>query len=119
VETPGGLVIRYRTELGEAADRIHWAGGVLEAVGFADQIVDQVRDLEQWVGRFPAGSMLELDYASVAEDISAAELTFDESAADVRESLEALERGDAAAARDAYMRVAGRWAQRQAVMFAN
>ena len=66
-----------------------------------------------------AGSMLELDYGAVADDTPSGETTFDESAAEVRESLEALERGDAAAARDAYMRVAGRWAKRQAVMFAN
>ena len=119
VETPTGLSIRYRTELGEAIDRVRWGAEVLDAVGFSDQIVDQVRDLEEWITAFPAGSMLELDYGSVAGDASSGDLTFDESAAEVRESLEALERGDAAAARDAYMRVAGRWAKRQAVMFAN
>lgn len=119
IETPTGLTIRYRTELGEAADRVKWAASVLDAVGFADQIVEQVRDLEEWIGGFSAGSMLELDYGAVADDTPSGDLTFDESAAEVRESLEALERGDAAAARDAYMRVAGRWARRQAVMFAN
>ena len=119
IETPSGLSIRYRTAIGDAADRVSWAANVLDAVGFADQIVDQVRDLEQWIGGFPAGSMLELDYGTVADEIPDGELTFDESAAEVRESLEALERGDATAARDAYMRVAGRWAKLQAVMFAN
>jgi hypothetical protein len=119
VEVPGGLTIRYRTSLGDAADRVRWAAAVLDAVGFADQIVDQVKELEAWITAFPAGSMLELDYGSVGSGSPGHELTFDESAAEVRESLEALERGDAAAARDAYMRVAGRWAKRQAVMFAN
>lgn len=119
IESPTGLSIRYRTDIGDAADRVRWAVAVLDAVGFADQIVEQVRDLEQWISRFPAGSMLELDYGSVAEGAPAGELTFDESATDVRASLEALERGDADAARDAYMQVAGRWAKRQAVMFAN
>jgi hypothetical protein len=119
VESPAGLSIRYRTALGDAADRVRWAGAVLEAVGFADQIVEQVKELEEWITAFPAGSMLELDYGTVGSGSPGAELTFDESAAEVRESLEALERGDAAAARDAYMRVAGRWARRQAVMFAN
>ena len=119
IEAPGGLSIRYRTGLGEAADRVHWSAAVLDAVGFSDQIVEQVRDLEEWISAFPAESMLELDYGSVGEDSPSGELTFDESAAEVRESLEALERGDAGAARDAYMRVAGRWAKRQAVMFAN
>lgn len=119
IDTPTGLSIRYRTSLGEAADRVRWGAAVLDAVGFSDQIVEQVRDLEEWITDFPEGSMLELDYGSVADDESSGELTFDESAAEVRESLEALERGDAAGARDAYMRVAGRWAKRQAVMFAN
>lgn len=119
VEAPLGLSIRYRTDIGEAADRVRWATAVLDAVGFADQIVEQVRDLEQWISRFPPGSMLELDYGTVADDAPAGELTFDESATEVRASLEALERGDAEGARDAYMQVAGRWAKRQAVMFAN
>lgn len=119
IETPVGLSIRYRTDIGEAADRVRWAAAVLDAVGFADQIVEQVKDLEQWIARFPSGSMLELDYGTVAEDAPAGELTFDESATEVRASLEALERGDAEGARDAYMQVAGRWAKRQAVMFAN
>ena len=119
VDTPTGLSIRYRTDIGEAADRVHWSAAVLDAVGFSDQIVDQVKELEQWISRFPAGSMLELDYGSVADDSPAADLTFDESATEVRASLEALERGDADAAREAYMQVAGRWAKRQAVMFAN
>ncbi len=119
VEAATGLSIRYRTELGEAVDRVRWSAEVLDAVGFADQIVGQVRDLEEWITAFPAGSMLELDYGSVADDAASGDLAFDESAAEVRESLEALERGDAPAARDAYMRVAGRWAKRQAVMFAN
>jgi hypothetical protein len=119
IETPAGLSIRYRTDIGEAADRVRWAVAVLDAVGFADQIVDQVKDLEQWISHFPAASMLELDYGSVAEDAPPGELTFDESVTEVRASLEALERGDADAARDAYMQVAGRWARRQSVMFAN
>lgn len=119
IDTETGLTIRYRTDIGEAADRLKWAGAVLDAVGFSDQIVEQVRELEQWISHFPAGSMLELDYGSVANDAPAGELTFDESATEVRTSLEALERGDADAAREAYMQVASRWAKRQAVMFAN
>ena len=119
VDTPHGLSIRYRTELGEAADRVHWAAAVLEAVGFSDPIVEQVQELERWIRRFPTGSMLELDYGTVGDDTPDGELTFDESATEVRASLEALERGDADAAREAYLQVAGRWAKRQAVMFAN
>jgi hypothetical protein len=114
-----GLGIRYRTNLGDAIDRVDWAIRVLDGAGFAEPVIDQVRELERWLAEFPAGSMLELDYATVAAHFSDGDLTFDESAADVRESLEALERGDGAASRTAYARVASRWAARQALTFAN
>jgi hypothetical protein len=114
-----GLGIRYRTELGEAVDRIDWAVRVLTGAGFSEPIVDQVRDLERWLAGFLAGSILELDYSTVADHFSDGDLTFDESAADVRESLEALERRDGEASRIAYARVAQRWASRQALTFAN
>jgi hypothetical protein len=55
----------------------------------------------------------------VADHFPDGDLTFDESAADVRESLEALERRDGEASRIAYARVAQRWASRQALTFAN
>jgi hypothetical protein len=114
-----GLGIRYRTDLGEAIDRIDWAVRVLGGAGFSEPVIDQVRDLERWLAGFPAGSMLELDYSTVADAFSDGDLTFDESASDVRESLEALERGDGEASRSAYTRVAQRWAARQALTFAN
>ncbi len=118
-DRPDGLGIRYRTNLGDAIDRVGWAIRVLDGAGFAEPVIDQVRDLERWLAEFPAGSMLELDYDTVAAHFSDGELTFDESASDVRESLEALERGDSVASRTAYARVASRWAGRQALTFAN
>jgi hypothetical protein len=118
-ERTSGLGIRYRTDLGEAIDRIDWAVRVLDGAGFSDPVIDQVRDLERWLAGFPAGSMLELDYSTVADHFPDGNLTFDESALDVRESLEALERGDGEASGAAYARVAQRWASRQALTFAN
>ena len=118
-ERRDGLGIRYRTGLGEAVDRVGWAVRVLDGAGFPAPVVEQVRDLERWLAEFPAGSMLELDYAAVADHFADADLTFDESAEDVRQSLEALESGDGDASRTAYARVSGRWAGRQALTFAN
>jgi hypothetical protein len=114
-----GIGIRYRTGLGEAVDRVGWAGRVLDGADFPAAVTGQVGDLERWLARFPAGSMLELDYSTVARHFAEADLTFDESAADVRESLEALERGDGEASRTAYRRVSRRWSSRQALTFAN
>ncbi|MEA3510636.1 MAG: hypothetical protein U9R51_04290, partial [Actinomycetota bacterium] len=44
-----GLGIRYRTDLGEAVDRIGWAVRVLDGAGFPEPVIDQVRDLERWL----------------------------------------------------------------------
>ncbi|MGB9357529.1 MAG: hypothetical protein WCC01_03135 [Acidimicrobiia bacterium] len=118
-DRPEGLGIRYRTGLGEAVDRIDWAVRVLDGAGFSDPVVDQVRDLERWLAEYDTGSMVELDYGTVASHFPDGALTFDESALDIRESLEALERGDGEASRAAYTRVATRWASRQALTFSN
>jgi hypothetical protein len=118
-ERRDGLGIRYRTDLGEAVDRVGWAVRVLDGAGFPEPVVDQVRDLERWLAEFPAGSMLELDYATVADHFADADLAFDESAEDVRQSLEALESGDGEGSRSAYGQVSRRWASRQALTFAN
>lgn len=114
-----GLGIRYRTGLGEAIDRVDWAARVLDGAGFPAPVIGHVRDLERWLVEFPTLSMCELDYGTVADQFSDGDLTFDESASDVRESLQALERGDGEASRDAYIRVATRWAGRQALTFVN
>ena len=54
-ERPAGLGIRYRTDLGDAIDRIDWAVRVLAGAGFSDPVIDQVRDLERWLAGFPTG----------------------------------------------------------------
>jgi hypothetical protein len=63
--------------------------------------------------------MLELDYASVAEQFSAVELAFDESAAQIRESLDALEALDFERAGEKYAEVAARWVHAQALAYVN
>lgn len=111
--------IRYRTSLGEAIDRVHWAAGVLDAAGFADQVVERVTDLETWLTGFGAESMVELDYGEVATGFKEADLVFDESADDIRTSLLALERGDYNGSGEAYERVARRWADAQSYTYSN
>lgn len=115
----GSPSIRYRTSLGEAIDRVHWAASVLDAAGFTDQVVGRVTDLETWLMAFDADSMVELDYGDVAGTFASGDLTLDDSADDVRESLLALERGDFNASGEAYERVARRWADAQSYTFSN
>jgi len=116
----GGITsIRYRTSIGEAIDRVRWAATVLDAAGFPETPIEHLNDLERWLADFSADSMVELDYGRVASLFKDADLVFDESALDVRESLLALEAGDLAGSGDGYQRVARRWASPQAYTFTN
>ena len=114
-----GKSIRYRTAAGDAIDRIQWARSVLDGAGFAEQVIDRIQALERWIAEFSADAMIELDYGDVARTFPDAELVFDESADDVRASLLALEADDFEASRDAYTKVARRWAATQSYTLSN
>lgn len=114
-----GPSIRYRSSVGDAIDRVTWASNVLDDAGFADEVVDQVRELQRWLSDFTVDAMVELDYAGVAAMFPEADLVLDDSATEVRKSLEALERADYEEAGEFYMAVAARWAPIQAVAFSN
>jgi hypothetical protein len=118
-ETPMGPSIRYRTSIGEAIDRVHWGASVLSSVGFPEHVVERVNDVERWLMEYSADSMVELDYADVARVFSDADLVLDESAENVRNSLLALERGDAEASQRDYELVASRWFSAQSFTFSN
>lgn len=115
----GVTSVRYRATIGGAIDRVGWAATVLENAGFAEQAIDHLNELEAWLAEFKADSMVELDYGRVATVFDPADLVFDESALDVRESLLALEVGDLGASGDGYQRVVRRWASAQAYTFTN
>ncbi|NND02445.1 MAG: hypothetical protein HKN91_06640 [Acidimicrobiia bacterium] len=111
--------VRYRTDLTEAIERVTRAVSVIDGAGFDSSIVEQVEDLERWLRGFPNGSMLELDYATVAELFSAVELAFDDSVQQVQESLDALDELDYETAGERYATVASRWAYAQALSYVN
>jgi len=111
--------LRYRADLQTAAERVDRSTDILDRAGFDDSIIEQVRDLHRWLADFPQASMVELDYSSVSELFSAAELAFDDSAAQVRSSLEALDELDYETAGELYSAVAGRWAPVQALTYVN
>jgi hypothetical protein len=118
-DTGAGTSIRYRATVGDAIDRVRWAGTVLEGAGFAEQVVDRVHDLERWLSSFTADALVELDYGAVAASFPEGDLVFDESADDIRTSLLALEADDLDASREAYERVARRWANPQSYTYSN
>jgi hypothetical protein len=114
-----GPAIRYRATIGDAIDRVRWARNVLDGAGFSEQVVDRVHDLERWLAGFTADSLAELDYGAVSASFPDGDLVFDESASDIRTSLLALESGDFDVSREAYERVARRWAAPQAYTYNN
>ena len=118
-ESPSGPSIRYRATVGDAIDRVRWAGTVLDNAGFAEQVVERVQDLERWLAGFTADSLVELDYGAVSASFPEGDLVFDESADDIRTSLLALEADDFDASREAYERVARRWAVPQSYTYSN
>lgn len=118
-DASGGPSIRYRATVGDAIDRVRWAGTVLDNSGFAEQVVDRVHDLERWLAGFTADALVELDYAAVSESFPEGDLVFDESADDIRSSLLALEADDFGGSREAYERVARRWAIPQSYTYSN
>jgi hypothetical protein len=119
-ERPDGTVsIRYRTGVAEAAGRVERAVEILDDAGFGDGVVEDVRRLAHWLREFAGDGMLELDYDGVAELFPDGELAFDESAADVWSSLQALERLDYDEAGVSYAEVASRWAPAQALAYVN
>ena len=118
-EANHGPSIRYRTTVALALDRMSYTIETLENAGFDDVIVGDAADLEDWITGFPEDSMLELDYHTVAGHFPDADLVFDESAADVQRSLEALRSEDWDQAGDAYSDVASRWMTAQALTWVN
>ncbi len=119
VQAPDGLTIRYRTLLRDAVRRLEHSADVVEAVGFEDAVVEQVRDVARWLAPFSDDAIVELDYGGTAALFTDGELAVDESAADVRASVAALEQGDFEQAGEHYARAALRWERGQVLANAN
>jgi hypothetical protein len=115
VDRPAGRTIRYRTSLVQATDRVASALDTLRGVGMEDMVVEELDDLRSWLEDFPATAMVELDYGDVAGLFSDTDLVFDETAADLHASLEALDMDDLRAASEHYGRAVNRWAPLMAV----
>jgi hypothetical protein len=111
--------IRYRCDQREAMANLDWAVAALSAAEPMEHVVSEVRELRRWLGEFPTTSMVELDYGTVASMFSESDLVMDDSAAEIRHALHALERGNVASAVRKYHRVATRWAGSLAISSSN
>ena len=115
VQNDDRVSIRYRTDRRTASKRLAEALKILEQVGMDDGVVENVRDFSDWIANFSSSSLVELDYGSVAELFEGSQLVFDESAAEVWESLVALGAKDWERSARMYNEVSGRWSHAASV----
>lgn len=100
--------IRYRTKVSTARRRVARARTTLSRLIDDEELLGEVMDLECWLDSFDRTGWLELDYAGVAR-LLAAPIDDDESARDIQTALNALRRGDFAAAGASYRAFEERW----------
>ncbi len=118
-EVDGLPRMRLRADLSVAIRRIEHALAVLRRLEVFQGPAEELAQLLDWVGDFPADSMLELDSADVSELFDPQDLVFDDSVELVRRSVDALAEGDMMVAGENYGRVVTRWAPAFSVTFSN
>ncbi|MFB7739165.1 hypothetical protein ACFC08_33245 [Streptomyces sp. NPDC056112] len=102
-------VLRYRTPMVQARRRVARGLRALKDAIDEGPLIDGLVDVGRWLEEFHPRSLVELDYGGLVHALPAGELEGDHSAADVAEGIEALRRGDGAAAGEAYGRLVERW----------
>ncbi|AGS70482.1 hypothetical protein [Streptomyces collinus] len=102
-------LLRYRTPMVQARRRVARALRTLKDAMGEGPLIDGLVDVGSWLEDFHPRSLVELDYGGLVHTVPAGDLEGDRSAADVAEGIEALRRGDGAAAGAAYARLVERW----------
>ncbi|MBV2357990.1 hypothetical protein KUM39_27175 [Streptomyces sp. J2-1] len=102
-------MLRYRTPMVQARRRVARGLRTLRDTVSEGPLVDGLLDVGRWLEEFHPRSMVELDYGGLVHALPAGALEEDHSAADVAAGVEALGRGDGAAAGAAYARLVERW----------
>ncbi|MFF4400009.1 hypothetical protein [Streptomyces sp. NPDC001480] len=102
-------VLRYRTPMVQARRRVARGLRALKDAIEEGPLIDGLVDVGRWLEEFHPRSLVELDYGGLVHVLPAGELEGDHSAADVAEGIDALRRGDGAAAGEAYGRLVERW----------
>ncbi|MFF8596621.1 hypothetical protein ACF061_35385 [Streptomyces sp. NPDC015220] len=101
--------LRYRTPMVQARRRVARGLRALRDAVDEGPLIDGLVDVGRWLEEFHPRSLVELDYGGLVHVLPAGDLEGDHSAADVAEGVEALRRGDGAAAGEAYGRLVERW----------
>ncbi|MGV4986929.1 hypothetical protein ACVB8X_29205 [Streptomyces sp. NRAIS4] len=102
-------LLRYRTPMVQARRRVARGLRALKDAVEEGPLIDGLTDVGRWLEEFHPRSLVELDYGGLVHVLPAGELEGDHSAADVADGIEALRRGDGAAAGEAYVRLVERW----------
>ncbi|MFJ3306214.1 hypothetical protein ACIPSA_24445 [Streptomyces sp. NPDC086549] len=102
-------LLRYRTPMVQARRRVARGLRTLKDAIEEGPLIDGLVDVGRWLEEFHPRSLVELDYGGLVHVVPAGELEGDHSAADVAEGIDALRRGDGAAAGEAYGRLVERW----------
>lgn len=114
-----GPSLRFRTGIADARRRLVRGIRILEASGVFRGPAEDMTQLGEWLEPFPDASVVELDYADVAELFQPGDLVLDDTCELVNESLDALSEGDMVRAGECYGRVVARWAPAFSVTFSN
>ncbi|MEU6071794.1 MULTISPECIES: hypothetical protein [Streptomyces] len=102
-------LLRYRTPMVQARRRVARGLRTLKDAIEEGPLIDGLVDVGRWLEEFHPRSLVELDYGGLVHVVPAGELEGDHSAADVAAGIDALRRGDGAAAGEAYGRLVERW----------
>ncbi|MEV8068802.1 hypothetical protein AB0P32_22190 [Streptomyces sp. NPDC085995] len=105
----GAPVLRYRTPMVQARRRVARGLRALRDAIDEGPLIDALVDVGRWLEEFHPRSLVELDYGGLVHALPAGDLEGDHSAADVAEGIDALRRGDADTAGEAYGRLVERW----------
>ncbi|NEA52247.1 hypothetical protein [Streptomyces sp. SID10815] len=105
----GAPSLRYRTPMVQARRRVARGLRALRDAIDEGPLIDGLMDVGRWLEEFHPRSLVELDYGGLVHVLPAGDLEGDHSAADVAEGIEALRRGDAESAGEAYGRLVERW----------
>jgi hypothetical protein len=106
----GAPSLTYETPLGAAHERLARAASVVGEAGLGSSLVASLQGIAVWLEGFAEGSLVEVDYGTVAGLFSAEALADDHSARDVRSALDALAKGDVVRSSFHYGALTERWA---------
>lgn len=98
------ITVRVQVPLATAQQRLVSGIANLEVAAPELDLLDELRELHDWLATVPELAVVELDYGAIADRIYP-----DESPMDVRLGLECIAEGDLTGAAAAYRRLASRW----------